>query len=92
MVIVGTRLDGQTEEKVTITQVVGAGTVYLTATFPALKTIDAVLQIHSTSATSPAVHAFGPESVSVSGNVVGFSLYEVAAGTTLVVDVVAVGF
>jgi hypothetical protein len=91
MTVVGTLKDGRTVAKATLTQVVGAGVVYLTVTITELQTIDAVLEVHTVS-TDPKTYAYGPEHVTVAGNVVGFTLREVGAGTTLTAEVVALGF
>ena len=89
--LVATLLDGRSIEKASCSQVVTSGMIHLTVTLTYLKSIDAVLEIHSTN-ESPRTTAYGPEHVTVSGNIVGFTLQAVGAGTTLYFDVVALGY
>ena len=89
--IAATHLDGRTTVKVSCTQVVAAGMIHLSVTLTTLKTIDAVLDIQTTS-SSPKTAAYGPEMIAVSGAIVGFTLQAVGAGTTLGFDLVCLGF
>jgi len=89
--LVATLLDGRTVEKASCSQVVAAGMIYLTVTLTHLKTIDAVLEIHSTN-ESPRTTAYGPQHVTVSGSVVGFTMQAIGAGTTLYWDLIALGY
>ena len=89
--LVATLLDGRSIEKASCSQVVAAGRIHLTVTLTYLKTIDAVLDIHTTN-ESPRTTGYGPEHVTVSGAVVGFTMESIGAGTTLYWDVVALGY
>jgi len=90
-VLCATLLDGRSIEKCSAVQVVSSGRIYLSVNLAIIKTIDAVLEVHVTN-ESPRVNAYGVEHVSVSSNIVGFTLESVSAGSTLYFDVVALGF
>jgi len=89
--IIGTLLDGRTIVKTTHVQVVPAGTVWLEVTVPELKHIDAVLNVQVED-TDPKTYAYGPQHKTIVGNVVGISLQEVGATTTLTLEVVTIGY
>jgi len=88
--------DGRTIVKSTVTQVVPAGAqgLYLTVTFPELRTVEQILHIEAT--TDPKVWILTAglmQDKSYVGNTVGISLYlDPAAGTTLTAEVLAIGF
>ncbi len=89
--IVSTFRDGDTLVEYEHTELVGTGPIYLSVTMPVLQKIEKILEIHVTN-ESPRTLAYGPTHVTVSGNVVGFTLAVVTAATTLSVNVCAVGF
>ena len=95
MTVVGTLVDGRTLSKAsnTITVPIGGGNISMTITFPELRHIDAVLQIQ-VDATDPPVNIEGAVGThkNIVGNVVGFTIFGVSAGTTLTASGVAVGY
>jgi len=92
--IVGTLVDGRTIAKASNTVVVpiGGGHISMTITFSELRQIDAVLQIQ-VDATDPPVLIEGEVGThkNIVGNVVGFTIFGVSAGTTLTASAVAIG-
>ena len=95
MTVVGTLVDGRTLSKAsnTVTVPIGGGNISMTITFPELRHIDAVLQIQ-VDATDPPVNIEGAVGThkNIVGNVVGFTIFGVSAGTTLTASGVAVGY
>ena len=90
-VIVCTHEDGRTTVRSRVCEVVTSGMIYLTVTVGVIKTIDAVLDVKMRS-TSPATTAYGEQMITIASNVVGFTLHNVAAGTTLCYEVVSIGY
>jgi len=92
--IVGTLVDGRTLSKASnvVTVPIGGGHISMTITFPELRQIDAVLQIQ-VDKTDPPVRIEGAVGThkNIVGNVVGFTIFVVSAGTTLTATAVAVG-
>jgi hypothetical protein len=88
--------DGRTIVKGSVSRVVAAGAqgLYVTVTFPELRTVEQLLHIEFT--TSPKVWittASHPQDKNYVGNTVGISLYLTpAAGTTLTAEILAIGF
>lgn len=88
---IGTILDGKTIDQTTTTQVVASGSAYVTLTFPCLEHISAVLEVIVTT-TDPLTCVDGlVRSVPV-GNTVGTTICGIAAGTTLTLSGVAIGW
>ena len=88
--VVGILKDGRVIAKAWRSAVVAAGDVNFVVRIPDLKYIDAVLNIEFY--TDPATYIeSGYANKKISGNVVGMTIYGVAAGTTLTAEVVAVG-
>ncbi|MFQ5833720.1 MAG: hypothetical protein ACE5H4_13515 [Candidatus Thorarchaeota archaeon] len=90
MTVVGTLKDGSTISKQSDSSVVASGTVYIQVTIADLQNIQAVLNVKVTS-TDPKTSVGDINHVDVSGNVVGFTLLSVGAGTTLSSEIVALG-
>lgn len=88
--------DGRTIVKATVTRVVAAGAqgLYLTVTFPELRTVEQIMHIEVT--TSPKVWILTAglmQDKTYLNNTVGISLYlDPAAGTTLAAEILAIGF
>ena len=87
--IVATLYDGRTMAKGVTTQLVVAGDVYITVTVPNLNFIEEILnvQVH----TDPACSISGFGNKNISGNVVGITISGVDTGTTLNLEIIAVG-
>ena len=94
MTIVATLKDGHTIAKASNTVVVpiGGGSISISITFSELRQIDAILQIQ-VDKTDPPVLIEGAVGThkNISGNVVGFTITGVSAGTTLTASAVAIG-
>ncbi|RLI77680.1 hypothetical protein DRP04_11055 [Archaeoglobales archaeon] len=94
MVVIAT-LDGHVIAKAsnTIIVPVDGGNISMTITFPELRQIDAVLQIQ-VDKTDPPVNIEGAVGThkNIVGNVVGFTIFGVSAGTTLTASGVVLGF
>lgn len=90
MTVVATLKDGRVIAKANITAVdrVDAGKLFIQATLTDLKTVETVLQFNLN--VTPNTNATA-EQPTISGNVVGVTVY-CAAGTTLTGEVVVVGF
>lgn len=91
MTVKGTLKEGYVISKETTDHgVVAAGAVALNVSFPDLKHIEYILQVQFD--TDPDVNLNGPaQDKVITGNVVGMTLQNVAAGTTLSSTVIAVG-
>lgn len=88
--IVATLFDGRTVAKGVTTQVVEAGSTYVTVTVPNLNFIEEV--IHVQVYTDPSVDiesGFGNKTIT--GNVVGITIAGASAGTTLTTEIIAIG-
>jgi len=83
--VVGTLVDGRTIVKVTHVHVVGSGTVWVELTVPILEKIDAILDLEIKN-TDPKTGAYGITHKTITGNIVGFTIHEVVAGTTLTTE------
>jgi len=92
--IIATLKDGHTIAKATGTVVVpiAGGNVSVSITFSELRQIDAVLQVQ-VDGTDPPVNIEGEVGThkNIVGNVVGFTIFGVSAGTTLTASAVAIG-
>ena len=90
--IIGTLKDGSTMIEKTITEVVGAGTVFLTVQLPVLRSglVWKILEIHITQ-TDPKTAVGSAQMIEVSGNVCGFTLAGIVASTTLSYNLAAIG-
>ena len=88
--------DARTIVKSTVTRVVVAGQqgLYLTVTFPELRTVEQILHIEATTSPRTWITSAGlMQSKNYLNNVVGISLYlTLAAGTTLTAEFLAIGF
>ena len=88
--------DGRTIVKATVTQVVQAGAqgLYLNVTFPELRTVEQMLHIQVTTNPKTWILTAGPvQDKTYLNNTVGMSLYlDPAAGTTLTLEALAIGF
>jgi hypothetical protein len=88
--------DGRTIVRSIVTRLVAAGAqgLYLNVTFPELRTVEQILHIEAT--TSPKVWILTAglmQDKDYAGNTVGVSLYlDPAAGTTLTLEAIAIGF
>ena len=58
---------------------------------PDLRRIDYVVQVQTSTAPIANISATFPMNKKISGNVVGMSLYYITTGTTLTIEVIAVG-
>ena len=87
--------DGRTIVKGSVTRVVAAGAqgLYLTVTFPELRTVEQILHIEATTNPKTWLLTAGlMQSKSYLGNTVGISLYlDSLAGTTLGLEILAIG-
>jgi len=83
MTIIATYPNGKVlaENSNTITVPIGGGDIAITLSFPELKKIEAVKNIRFD--TDPPVYPGEPMNYKIDKNVVGCTLYGVAAGTTL---------
>lgn len=88
--IVGEWKDDRTVAKGVTTEVVASGMVYLTVTVPNLNFIEEILDLQ-VSHTDPATTAYGLCNKTIEGNVVGITVTNVGAGTTLTLEAIAVG-
>jgi hypothetical protein len=87
--------DGQTIAKATIVRVIPgqAQGFYAVVTFPELRQVRQVLHVELTTSPKTWVQSHNLQDKTYLGNTVGFSMYlDVAAGTTLTAEVVAIGF
>lgn len=87
--------DGQTIAKATIVRVIpgGAQGFYAIVSFPELRTVRQVLHIELTTSPKTWVQSHNMQDKTYLGNTVGFSMYlDAAAGTTLLGELVAIGF
>jgi len=87
--------DGQTIAKATIVTVIPAGAqgFYAVVSFPELRTVRQVLHVELTTDPKTWVQGHNLQDKTYLGNTVGFSMYlDPAAGTTLGVEVLAIGF
>ncbi|MCJ7424115.1 hypothetical protein MUP01_07590 [Candidatus Bathyarchaeota archaeon] len=88
--------DGRTIVKSTVSQVVQAGAqgLYLTVTFPELRTVEQIMHIEVTTSPKTWILTAGlMQDKTYLGNVVGISLkIDSLAGTTLSAEVLAIGF
>lgn len=95
MTIIATLFDGRTisEATNTVTVPIGGGSISMTITFPELKTIDKVLtiQVEDTDPPTDINGAVGHHK-NINGNVVGFTVSNVATGTTLSAQGAALGY
>jgi len=91
MTIHATLLDGRTIASGSSTYVLGAaGNYAVVVTLPELRTIEAVLEWRLS--TDPLTDPGTPTNEVITNNVVGCTLMGVGAGTTLRVEVKALGF
>lgn len=88
--IVGTWVDGRTVWKKSVCVVIDSGMSYLTCTFTGPRLIDAILDV-KTMSTDPATTSGGVDMISLSGLIVGFTLANAGAGTTLCYEVIVEG-
>jgi len=88
--VVGILKDGKVIAKATRSAVVSAGNVNFVIRVPDLKYIDTVLNVEFYTDPDTYIES-GYADKKISGNVVGMTIYGVHAGTTLTVEVVAVG-
>ena len=88
--VVATLRDGRIIAKATRSMVVSAGNVNFTIRVPDLKYIETVLNIEFYSDPDTYIES-GYMDKKITGNVVGMTIYGVHAGTTLTVEVVAIG-
>ena len=90
MTVVATLKDGRVIAKADVAQVItaAAGKVYTTATLTDLKTVEYVLQFNL---NAEANVNFSPERPSISGNIVGVTVY-CGGGTTITGECIAIGF
>lgn len=87
--------DGRTIVKGTVSRVVapGAQGLYVVVTFPELRTVEQILHIQLKTSPHAWVSSHNAQDKNYSGNTVGISMYlDPAAGTTLTLEAVAVGF
>ena len=82
-------MDGQVIARSRMWQVVGSGNNNIVVTVPDLREVRAVLDIEFW--TDPDTSIYHDMDKRVHGNVVGMTVYQVAAGTTLIVEVIALG-
>jgi len=88
--IVTTLLDGRTVAKGVTTQLVVAGDVYITVTVPNLNFIEEVLHIEVYTDPSCAIeNGFGNKNIVE--NVVGITIAGLAEGTTITLEIIAIG-
>jgi hypothetical protein len=88
--VVAHLLDGRTMAKGYTKQVVAAGNVYMTVTIPNLVAIEEVIQFNFR--YDPSTIATGPiGEMNIAGNVVGVTVYDILAGTTLTLEIIAIG-
>jgi hypothetical protein len=81
--------DGKAIAKAWRSQVLGSGTNPIVVRVPDLKYIDAVLEVEfSADPDTYLTHEMGRK---ITGNVVGMTIYGLAAGTTLTTTIVAIG-
>ena len=83
--------DGDTLVEYEHTEVVASGMVVVTVSMPVLQTIEKVLTCLVT-LTDPATTTGAISNVKVSGTTVGMTLENIGAGTTITINVAAVGF
>jgi len=88
--VVATLRDGRIVAKATRSAVVAAGDVNFVIRVPDLKYIETVLNVEFYSDPDTYIES-GYMDKKISGNVVGMTIYGVAAGTTLTAEVVAIG-
>jgi len=82
--------DGNVFAEATYTQVVAAGDVAVLVRVPDLRMIESIINVEIE--TNPATYADGWYGQKlITGNVVGLTIFQVNAGTTLSVHVVAIG-
>ena len=90
MTIIATLKDGRVIAYASKTQVVSAGTnVAITVPVPDLRNVEYVLEVNFK--TDPDTTVYGPHDKKITGNVVGLTIAEVAAGTTLTTEIIAIG-
>ncbi|GAH49146.1 unnamed protein product [marine sediment metagenome] len=87
--IVATLYDGRTIAKGVTTQAVLAGATYVTVTIPNLNFIEEILNVQVHTDPSCSISGFGNKNIS--GKVVGITIAGVDAGTTLTLEIIAVG-
>jgi len=88
--VVATLRDGRIIAKATRSMVVSAGNVNFVIRVPDLKYIETVLNVEFYSDPDTYIES-GYMDKKITGNVVGMTIYGVHAGTTLTVEVVAIG-
>lgn len=88
--ITGTWVDGRTVWKKNVCVVVASGMSYLTCTFTGPRLIDAILDVKTVS-TLPKTTSGGVDMISLNGLIVGFTLVNAGAGTTLCYEVIVEG-
>jgi len=87
--------DGQTIVKASIVTVIPAGAqgFYAVVSFPELRTVRQVLHVELTTDPKTWVQGHNLQDKTYLGNTVGFSMYlDPAAGTTLITELIALGF
>jgi hypothetical protein len=91
LTIDGTLKDGDTIAHGSTTEVVSSGLVYVQVTISELESIDVLLNAIVTN-TSPRTTSGAISHPDISANIVGVTIENVGAGTTLTLQIVAIGF
>ena len=89
--IVCTHEDGRTTVRSRKCQVLPSGMNYVTMEVNILSTIDVILDVKIRS-SSPKTTCYGPEMVTISGQTVGLTLHNTAAGSTICWETVCTGY
>jgi hypothetical protein len=87
--VIGITKDGKVIAKAWRSEVISSGTNAIVVRVPDLKYIDCVLNVEFSS--DPDTYLTHYMDKKITGNVVGMTVYGVAAGTTLTTEVVAIG-
>jgi len=83
--------DGRVMAKATYAQVLAAQTNNIVVRVPDLREIETIIQVEFYTNPDTSFTSFAYMDKKITGNVVGMTLYGLAAGTTLTTEVVAIG-
>jgi len=81
--------DGRVMAKSTYTEVKSSGTVAVTVVVPDLREVETLISVKFS--TNPDTSIYHDMDHKITGNVVGFTVYTIAASTTLTSEVIAIG-
>jgi len=81
--------DGRVIAKAAYTEVKASGTVNVVVRIPDLREVESILDVKFSS--NPDISISHDMDHKITGNVVGFTVYTLSAGTTLTSEVIAIG-